>query len=149
MDFMELASQRFSVRSFSDKPVEQEKIDLVLKAAQLAPTAVNYQPQMIYQSANGENGYHCRGHDHHGKGKRQNARTHPVNVAVCRFIGVMHEAVIGAFRLAEHLDNLNAADVFDRRVIQRLCRRNRALVELRASRHHKHIAEQPQRHGCQ
>ena len=42
MDFMELASQRFSVRSFSDKPVEQEKIDLVLKAAQLAPTAVNY-----------------------------------------------------------------------------------------------------------
>ena len=105
MDFMELASQRFSVRSFSDKPVEQEKIDLVLKAAQLAPTAVNYQPQMIYQSANGENGYHRRRHDHHGKGKRQDARTHPVNVAVCRFIGVMHEAVIGAFRLAEYLDN--------------------------------------------
>ena len=48
MDFIELASQRFSVRSFWDKPVEQEKIDLVLKAAQLAPTAVNYQPQMIY-----------------------------------------------------------------------------------------------------
>lgn len=48
MDFMELASQRYSVRSFSDKPIEQEKIDLILKAAQLAPTAVNYQPQMIY-----------------------------------------------------------------------------------------------------
>lgn len=48
MSFLELAAQRFSVRSFSDKPVEQEKIDAILKAAQLAPTAVNYQPQMIY-----------------------------------------------------------------------------------------------------
>lgn len=48
MDFMELASQRYSVRSYSERPVEQEKIDLILKAAQLAPTAVNYQPQMIY-----------------------------------------------------------------------------------------------------
>ena len=42
MDFMELAADRYSVRSFSDKPVEQEKIDLILKAAQLAPTAVNF-----------------------------------------------------------------------------------------------------------
>lgn len=48
MDFLELAADRYSVRSFSDKPVEQEKIDLILKAAQLAPTAVNFQPQMIY-----------------------------------------------------------------------------------------------------
>ena len=48
MDFMDLAAQRYSVRSFSDVPVEQEKIDVILKAAQLAPTAVNYQPQMIY-----------------------------------------------------------------------------------------------------
>ena len=48
MDFMELISERFSVRSFSQRPVEDEKIDLILKAAQLAPTAVNYQPQKIY-----------------------------------------------------------------------------------------------------
>lgn len=48
MDFMELAADRYSVRSFSDRPVEQEKIDKILKAAQLAPTAVNFQPQMIY-----------------------------------------------------------------------------------------------------
>lgn len=48
MDFLELAKERYSVRSFSDRPVEQEKIDRILKAAQLAPTAVNYQPQMIY-----------------------------------------------------------------------------------------------------
>ena len=44
MDFLELAAERYSVRSYSDKPVEQDKIDRILKAAQLAPTAVNYQP---------------------------------------------------------------------------------------------------------
>lgn len=48
MNFLDLAAQRYSVRSYSSQPVEQEKIDLILKAAQLAPTAVNYQPQMIY-----------------------------------------------------------------------------------------------------
>ena len=48
MRFLELAAKRYSVRSFSDRPIEQEKIDNILKAAQLAPTAVNYQPQMIY-----------------------------------------------------------------------------------------------------
>lgn len=48
MNFLDLAAQRYSVRSYSSQPVEQEKIDLILKAAQLAPTAVNYQPEMIY-----------------------------------------------------------------------------------------------------
>lgn len=48
MNFLELAADRYSVRSFSDTPVEQEKIDNILKAAQLAPTAVNFQPQKIY-----------------------------------------------------------------------------------------------------
>ena len=48
MDFLELAADRYSVRSFSDRPVEQEKVDKILTAAQLAPTAVNFQPQMIY-----------------------------------------------------------------------------------------------------
>ena len=46
--FLELAAERYSVRIYQQKPVEQGKIDLILKAAQLAPTAVNYQPQMIY-----------------------------------------------------------------------------------------------------
>ncbi|MBQ8973481.1 MAG: nitroreductase family protein [Clostridia bacterium] len=48
MSFLELARERYSVRAYSDKPVEQEKIDLILEAAQVAPTAVNYQPQMVY-----------------------------------------------------------------------------------------------------
>ncbi|MBR7006813.1 MAG: nitroreductase family protein [Candidatus Methanomethylophilaceae archaeon] len=48
MSFMELAKDRYSVRSFSEKPVEQEKMDAILEAARIAPTAVNYQPQRIY-----------------------------------------------------------------------------------------------------
>lgn len=48
MSFLELAAERYSVRSYSDRPVEQEQIDQILRAAQLAPTAVNYQPQKIY-----------------------------------------------------------------------------------------------------
>jgi nitroreductase len=47
MEFLELAKKRYSVRSFSDKKVEKEKIDLILEAGRVAPTAVNYQPQRI------------------------------------------------------------------------------------------------------
>ena len=48
MNFNELSKSRYSCRKFSDKAVEKEKIDYILKAAQLAPTAVNLQPQRIY-----------------------------------------------------------------------------------------------------
>lgn len=48
MGFIELATSRFSVRSFSEKPVEQDKIDKILQAAKVAPTAVNFQPQKLY-----------------------------------------------------------------------------------------------------
>lgn len=47
-DFMELAAGRYSVRHFSDKPVEQEVIDKIIEAGSLAPTAINSQPQKIY-----------------------------------------------------------------------------------------------------
>lgn len=47
-DFMTIASERYSVRKFSDAPVEQEKIDRIIEAGRIAPTAVNSQPQMIY-----------------------------------------------------------------------------------------------------
>jgi nitroreductase len=47
MDFSELVQKRCSVRRFSNKPIEKEKLDLVLRAAQLAPTARNQQPQRI------------------------------------------------------------------------------------------------------
>jgi len=48
MDFMELAKKRYSVRKFSDKAVEKEKLDLILEAGNIAPTAKNLQPQRIY-----------------------------------------------------------------------------------------------------
>lgn len=48
MDFLELATQRYSVRDFSDRPVEDEKLSKILEAAKVAPTAVNFQPQKLY-----------------------------------------------------------------------------------------------------
>ena len=47
MDFLELAKERYSCRYFSDKEVEQEKIDKILEAARLAPTGKNSQSQRI------------------------------------------------------------------------------------------------------
>lgn len=47
MSFIELAKNRFSCRKFDSKSVEQEKIDLILESARVAPTAVNKQPQRI------------------------------------------------------------------------------------------------------
>ena len=40
--FLELDKNRFSLRKFSDKKVEKEKIDYILAAMQAAPTAVNF-----------------------------------------------------------------------------------------------------------
>jgi nitroreductase len=47
MNFNELAAARFSIRKFLENPVEKDKIDLVLEAARVAPTAANNQPQRI------------------------------------------------------------------------------------------------------
>ncbi len=47
MDFLKLASERYSVRSFENKHLEQEVIDNILKAAHIAPTGCNNQPQRI------------------------------------------------------------------------------------------------------
>lgn len=48
MDFIKLAEERFSVRKFSDRQIEQDKLDLILRAGQAAPTACNIQPQRVY-----------------------------------------------------------------------------------------------------
>ena len=48
MDFMELAKARYSVRTFSDRPVENEKLDKIIEAGMIAPTAKNQQPVRIY-----------------------------------------------------------------------------------------------------
>lgn len=46
--FLQLAKNRFSVRYYAKTPVEQEKIDAILEAARVAPTAKNLQPFHIY-----------------------------------------------------------------------------------------------------
>lgn len=43
-DFLSLARDRYSCRELTDQPVEPQKIDALLEAARLAPTAVNKQP---------------------------------------------------------------------------------------------------------
>lgn len=47
MNFSQLAGERFSCRKFKEQSVEHEKIDSILNAALVAPTAVNKQPQRI------------------------------------------------------------------------------------------------------
>lgn len=48
MEFLELAGKRYSERYFSNKPIEQEKLDKILEAGRIVPTACNYQPQKFY-----------------------------------------------------------------------------------------------------
>ena len=44
MDFMELAKRRCSARAYEDRKVEPEKLERILEAARIAPTAKNLQP---------------------------------------------------------------------------------------------------------
>lgn len=44
MNFVELAQKRCSIRKYAPVAVEKEKIEYILEAARLAPSAVNYQP---------------------------------------------------------------------------------------------------------
>lgn len=48
MSFMDLTQARFSVREYSDRTVEKEKLEQILEAGRMAPTAKNQQPQKIY-----------------------------------------------------------------------------------------------------
>jgi nitroreductase len=47
MSFQQLATDRYSVRTFKADPVSQEQIDAILQAGRIAPTACNNQPQRI------------------------------------------------------------------------------------------------------
>ena len=48
MEFKEVIRNRFSCRKYSAKAIEREKLDAVLEAGRLAPTAKNLQEQHIY-----------------------------------------------------------------------------------------------------
>ena len=48
MDFLSLASSRFSVREFQDMPIEDRVLDRIIQAGRVAPSASNRQPQKVY-----------------------------------------------------------------------------------------------------
>ena len=48
MDFNKLAQARYSCKKYSGRQVEKEKLDAILEAGRLAPTAKNLQEQHIY-----------------------------------------------------------------------------------------------------
>ncbi len=54
MDFMELAKRRCSVRTYEDRKVEPEKLERILEAARIAPTAKNLQPVKLLAVQSGE-----------------------------------------------------------------------------------------------
>ena len=54
MTFQELAHARYSVRSFQDRPIAEEHLNLILEAGRVAPTACNFQPQKIYVAKSAE-----------------------------------------------------------------------------------------------
>ena len=47
MDFIQLAKKRYSVRKYENRPVEDEKLQLILEAGRVAPTGANRQPQHL------------------------------------------------------------------------------------------------------
>jgi nitroreductase len=44
MEFLDLIKARYSVRKYKSEPIEEEKLNIILEAARLAPTAHNQQP---------------------------------------------------------------------------------------------------------
>lgn len=48
MEFKEVIESRYSCKKYSDKKVEREKLEAVLEAGRLAPTARNLQEQHVY-----------------------------------------------------------------------------------------------------
>ena len=48
MNFYELARSRYSVRKFKTDAIEEEKLNRILEAGRVAPTACNNQPQKVY-----------------------------------------------------------------------------------------------------
>lgn len=55
MNFIDIAKQRHSVRHYTDRKVEPEKLEMILEAAHVAPSAANLQPirLMVVQSEKG------------------------------------------------------------------------------------------------
>ena len=76
--FIELAKARYSCRNYSARSVEQEKLDLVLEAGRVAPSAVNFQPWHFYVIREKEDLEHFYAAYH-----REWFRTAPCVIVIC------------------------------------------------------------------
>lgn len=75
MNFINIAKQRYSVRSYKNQKVEPEKLEKILEAAHVAPTAANLQPVHLI-AVQSEEGL--------GKiGKSANIYNAPLAIIVC------------------------------------------------------------------
>ena len=54
MELFDVMKERYSVRDYADKPIEEEKLRQILEAGRIAPTAANKQPVRIYMIRNAE-----------------------------------------------------------------------------------------------
>ncbi len=54
MDFKELSTKRFSVRSYTEEEVNDTQLSYILECARLSPSAVNRQPWHFYVVRSGE-----------------------------------------------------------------------------------------------
>jgi len=54
LDFFEVVRNRRSIRKYQEKSVEKEKLERILEAARLAPSAMNRQPYQIFIVSNKE-----------------------------------------------------------------------------------------------
>ena len=54
MDFEKVITERYSVRKFENRHIDQEIIDKILHAGHIAPTGCNFQPQRILVLNNDE-----------------------------------------------------------------------------------------------
>ena len=52
MEFKDLIQERYSVRNYKSEPIEDEKLQIILEAARLAPTAHNKQPFQLISDKN-------------------------------------------------------------------------------------------------
>ncbi|MCJ7696027.1 MAG: nitroreductase family protein, partial [Anaerolineaceae bacterium] len=76
--FIDIAKSRYSCRKYDSRPVENEKLELVLEAGRVAPSAVNFQPWHFYV---------IQGTDHlskiHQVYHREWFRTAPCVIVIC------------------------------------------------------------------
>lgn len=63
MEFSEVIRKRYSCKKFDGRQVEKARLDAILEAGRLAPTAKNLQEQRIYVVQSGEGaGQNRQGH---------------------------------------------------------------------------------------